>query len=130
MAITWPKYKGMVDIPEGWKKIIEELTEKLNEFRNAEIVILQIKEKFGTLRFYYNITNPQDLVGLEVNLIMGLIAKAEERSSYTCERCGAGGVLRTELRWIKTLCGEHYDEERKRPRATLDLGDGSATTTT
>ena len=62
--------------------------------------IRQVKEKFGTLRFYY-------YGGDEY--ISGLVDMAEGMSARTCEECGAPGAIRTGG-WIKTLCDKHAEE--------------------
>lgn len=55
----------------------------------------QIKEKYGTLRFYVN--NYKDSV-------YEIIEKAEEKSSTTCEDCGMQGRTRDSASWIHTTC--------------------------
>lgn len=64
---------------------------------------MQVKEKFGGLRFYMN---------YYVEEIEELINEAEEKSYKTCERCGAPGKSR-EGGWIITLC-DKCEEERSR----------------
>lgn len=54
----------------------------------------QVKEKFGTLRFY---TSGHD------DYVDGAIAVAEAMSAITCERCGAPGVI-NEKGWLRCLC--------------------------
>jgi hypothetical protein len=55
----------------------------------------QVKEKFGTLRFYMTCgTEEMDL----------LIDVAEAVSEITCEVCGLPGVLRNDYGWFRTLC--------------------------
>jgi len=59
--------------------------------------ILQMKEKFGTLRFYYGGGNER---------IRGLVDMTEKLSGSVCEICGSLGTLcqRTNGSWVKTLC--------------------------
>lgn len=57
---------------------------------------MQVKEKFGGLRFY--------MAGPQTKEMSYLIRQAEEKSFNTCEVCAAQGVLRTEKRWMLTLC--------------------------
>jgi hypothetical protein len=65
-----------------------------------QVVALQVKEKFGTLRFYYT-------GGDEV--IDHLVYMAESFSGVTCEVCGNLGKLNNEG-WIKCLCEKHEKE--------------------
>lgn len=57
-------------------------------------VAVQVKEKFGGLRFYAD--NCDDYT-------RGVIDMAESMSYRTCEVCGSPGVKRSGG-WIKTLC--------------------------
>jgi hypothetical protein len=54
----------------------------------------QVKEKFGTLRFY---------VHNETKEISDIIDKAEALSEETCELCGQTGKLIAKG-WCRTLC--------------------------
>lgn len=62
-----------------------------------QVVAIQVKEKFGGLRFYYSGGD---------EYIRGLEKMAEAMSYRTCEKCGAPGKP-TEGGWIRTLCDEH-----------------------
>lgn len=81
----------------GWSSLIDKIYDRLPE----DAYILQIKEKFGGLRFY---------VHTAMN-IMDFVAEVEEESYTICEKCGKPGKLR-ENGWILTLCDE-CDKERK-----------------
>jgi hypothetical protein len=62
-----------------------------------QVVASQVKEKFGTLRFYYS-GGDETVDGIE--------RMAESMSAVTCETCGAPGKTRSGG-WIQTLCDEH-----------------------
>ena len=62
-----------------------------------QLVASQVKEKFGTLRFY---TDGGD------DVTRGMVHMAESMSAVTCEQCGNKGKMR-EGGWIRTLCDEH-----------------------
>jgi ssDNA-binding Zn-finger/Zn-ribbon topoisomerase 1 len=81
---------------DGWFDLLYDLSKKLTE-TSPEIYAVQVKEKFGTLRFY--ITDYPD----EANIA---VQKAEKLSGVTCEECGKPGVLCHSGRWLKTICGE------------------------
>lgn len=59
---------------------------------------MQVKEKFGGLRFYMS--------GPQTKEMALLIRQAEEKSFNTCETCGKSGTLRTDRRWVLTLCDD------------------------
>lgn len=68
-----------------------------------QVVASQVKEKFGTLRFYY--------YGGD-DYISGIESMAESMSARTCEKCGKPGKVR-QGGWIQTLCDEHALEVGK-----------------
>jgi hypothetical protein len=85
-------------VGEGWWDIIYRLCVKLEPLvsDNASPTIGQIKEKFGTLRFY--------LFFSETDKMSVLIREAEDESAKTCEECGAPGKQREINHWVKTSC--------------------------
>jgi hypothetical protein len=78
----------------GWSDIIKRLISDL-EGLGWDGNLLQIKEKFGGLRFY---------IGKGTEKIHARILQAEEESFKVCELCGEKGKPRGGG-WIKTLCG-------------------------
>lgn len=84
-------------IGPGWRPIVSDLVEAL-ETLDPNLNILQIKEKFGGLRFYYTI---DPLFYEEAERRVGL---ATEQCDRTCEECGEPGELTNEG-WYRTLCG-------------------------
>lgn len=79
----------------GWKRIISSLIEDLH-LLGWDGKVLQVKEKFGGLRFY---------VELETLEIQERILEAGRRSMITCEECGEPGELQN-TGWIKCLCAD------------------------
>jgi len=69
----------------GWYPLITELGSKLRAI-DPNYVVHQIKEKFGTLRFYAE----TGLEGEEWERFDALIDEAEARSAHVCERCESG----------------------------------------
>lgn len=91
---------------DGWFRIIHELSAKLEEIIKAmpagerdDYYAVQVKEKFGGLRFYMN---------METEEMGRAIEEAEGRSIITCEVCGVPG-RRTGRGWVKTLCETHAE---------------------
>lgn len=74
---------------------------KEQEVLNAcpQVVAVQVKEKYGTLRFYYDGGD---------EYIRALTNMAESMSARTCEVCGAPGK-RNSFGWIQTLCKTHAE---------------------
>ena len=85
-----------IDCPEGWRPLVRRLCAFIDQ-RNKRgwiVKIAQIKEKFGTLRFYVDGSEP---------IIEGVIEFAEHLSSLTCEITGETGCLCVKDGWYKTL---------------------------
>ena len=85
----------------GWNIIIKNLIEDLIEL-GWDKKIVQVKEKFGGLRFY--VVSGSDE-------IYDRISTAEKESYETCETCGEKGELRL-VGWYKTLCNKHHEERK------------------
>jgi hypothetical protein len=62
-----------------------------------QVTLDQVKEKFGTLRFYYQGGD---------DVIDGMVRMAESMSGVTCEECGKPGT-RSGGGWIRTVCKDH-----------------------
>jgi hypothetical protein len=93
-------YKGYHNIEDRMK---ETLDRGLIPVRDIvpQVVAEQVKEKFGTLRFYYRGGD---------DYIRGLVSMAESMSAVTCEVCGGLGEQRGNG-WISTLCDEHAKKD-------------------
>lgn len=81
----------------------------MNEAAEAVPIAVQVKEKYGTLRFYLHGGNAA---------VSHYVEFAEYFSSRICEECGAPGDLRKDRGWLRTLCSKHardttLDEEPK-----------------
>lgn len=87
----------------GWFEIIKDLITDLIEL-GWDRKILQVKEKFGGLRFY---------IPSETDEMCKRISEAEDKSYQTCEVTGKEGKLRPDLGWYRTLCDEEYQKVRR-----------------
>ena len=106
-AVTQRKYaiewnEDVNDPDFEWTKFGEREERKVPELIE-QVVAKQIKEKFGTLRFYYNGGD---------DYILGLVAMADSMTSRVCEECGSPGVARStkKQRWVCVLCDKHAEE--------------------
>lgn len=89
-------------LPDGWRiafgdKLVEDLFYALN---GEQLDILQIKEKFGGLRFY---------VGSASEAVYKVIDKYEAISVTTCIKCG-DNATKLSLGWISPFCDKCADE--------------------
>lgn len=76
-----------------------------------DFVADQVKEKFGTLRFYYHGGD---------DYIAGLVSMAETMSGMTCDVCGSPGQTGGRG-WIRTRCEQH--QEGKNEQTSINVGD-------
>jgi len=92
-----------VDCSNGWLGILLDLVNKLESRQSTKsnkLVVLQIKEKFGTLRFYAENVTSQDAMDIK---------NAESASIHTCEECGKTGKLKNDG-WMRTMCDPCFEE--------------------
>lgn len=100
-------YSGPTETSDGWHWLLAAVAEWIEEVGVPQgFVADQIKQKFGTLRFYCHATDRDGRVGR-------IIAAAEWVSGSVCEVCGAPGSVRPGG-WIRTLCDDHVEAKRRR----------------
>ncbi|TKI69370.1 hypothetical protein FCU45_07595 [Sulfurimonas crateris] len=93
------------EVGRGWFPLIAKLSEDIQKILDSDpelnIRVVQVKEKYGSLRFYAH-----GDTGREID---ALIEKAEEESENICENCGKPAVPQKSKGWIKTRCEECAD---------------------
>lgn len=85
-------------VMDGWADIIRSLLKEVKK-RHPHVKVLQIKEKFGGLRFYTDIYDEK---------LYDIISLAEIKSRSICEFTGKPGKTYTVNNWVKTACEEMY----------------------
>ena len=105
-------YTELDDLPNGWRivfgnDICEELKNELIKFNCLDKYrIVQIKEKFGTLRWYD--------YGYPVECkVRDIIRKYEEMSEKICIECGKPAKWITKG-WINFICDDCGEEQLKK----------------
>lgn len=104
-------FKGFgIECGKGWYEILDRLCTKIETYLDKnpedkkEFYILQIKEKFGGLRFYTSYVFKE---------IDKYIEEAEDKCDKTCEECGQPGKC-NEGGWFSVLCDKCRKESDKR----------------
>ena len=117
-----------LEINPGWYPLVEDLIAKI-EGHLAEkqalglldpdypFSVFQIKEKYGTLRFYVSAAD---------DTIFQWIHEAERKSASVCEMCGADGKL-CGSSWLHTLCESCRTANGIDPLNTQLWGDDNGT---
>jgi hypothetical protein len=99
---------------DGWRGVIAELADRLEAYAgiaNAEgLLVVQVKEKFGSLRVYFPGPVPAK--------VRDWVSTAEHQSARTCELCAAPAALRArpEGGYVRTLCAACGDANNFRLR--------------
>ena len=95
-----------ISVPDGWKDLVNRADAGLATIV-PDYTILQIKEKFGGLRYYVS--------GITADMqskVREVLDEYERMSFYICEVCGEQGNM-TSTGWIRTLCDLHLKEHNK-----------------
>ena len=95
--------KDSIDPAYKEKRLAEIVAGDFRQVPDAipQVTLDQVKEKFGTLRFYY--TGGDEYIS-------GMVTMAEAMSGVTCEECGDPGERRGGG-WIYTACDAHTKPE-------------------
>lgn len=99
-------YHIIYDLSIKIEKILEENAARSKvpegeEIYDFEMFAVQVKEKYGTLRFY---------MSTETDEISDLIQEAEAASSQTCDNCGAPAKMRG-THWLEVKCDKCYERK-------------------
>ena len=88
----------------GWYPMVEKLLLDIRALPKDDgiVRINQIKEKFGGLRVYAEVSGSGDFK----ERVRGMIEQAERTAYRTCEFCSNPGVLGT-AEWMRVTCEKH-----------------------
>lgn len=108
---------------DGWFDLLYELSEGIQKLidegkEDPNFAVHQVKEKFGTLRYYCSGTSEET---------ERLIDIAEAKSAKTCELCGEPGEVKDIGNWYVTLCETCHQEEVIRSQELFNSIKGDST---
>ena len=93
---------------EGWRDLLDRACARIRAVVHADggsFKATQVKEKYATLRFYWEgALSPEADAKVEE-----IIDLAEARSACTCEVCGEEGRLYQSGCWMMTRCAVHAE---------------------
>jgi hypothetical protein len=95
--------QGYPNCEQGWQELLELACIRIEAALGGAFNALQLKQKFGTLRFYWS----GDMPDAAKAKVEEAIALAVARSACTCEVCGKEGWLHNRGGWFATACAEH-----------------------
>jgi hypothetical protein len=97
----------------GWFGILYDLGHKINAYCLENKInpprMQQVKEKFGTLRFYYA-WQDDGATEYQKDIVRDWVSTAEKQTETTCEYCGKDGELMVDDGVWKVTCPEHTDD--------------------
>ena len=99
-------YNCPFECGDGWFYMMDELSQKLTDLEVCDCIhIAQIKEKFGTLSYYYSISPLPINSNLQILHydIDDIVREYCCKSATVCEWCGKEGKRRS-TGWIRVLC--------------------------
>lgn len=109
--------EGWPAVDDGWRELLERACARIREAVRPDggpFRATQIKEKYGSLRFYWSgRLSPRATAQVEEAIDL-----AEARSATTCEICGGRGRLYGGG-WLTTRCPVHAEG---RPAVQVDEG--------
>jgi hypothetical protein len=111
-----------VSCGDGWFTLLDKLCAWLQfqTDKNAypQVVADQVKEKFGTLCFYYHLEdteaslkNQEGAYPRNTEYLAGAVSFAESLSGTICECCGAPGTVSSNSRWVSCRCSKCRGEK-------------------
>jgi len=115
------------DLPDGWTGVADRLFNDLDAMMSddeaATFEIVQIKEKFGGLRVYWELDGQQTMVidAISAHSVQHMensparptalfgrvrerVRQAAQQAATTCQKCGSEGATATRSGWVVTLC--------------------------
>ncbi|WP_051448296.1 hypothetical protein [Bradyrhizobium sp. WSM1417] len=102
--------QGSPECGAGWCDLLDRMCVRIRtavQAAGGTLTLSQIKEKYGTLRVYWDgKLSPEAAARVE-----DAISLAEARSAVTCEVCGEEGRLRGGA-WLTTRCELHAEGHR------------------
>jgi hypothetical protein len=100
-----PSFWGF-ECGDGWFALLDALSRNLQAATESsgapQVVAVQVKEKFGSLRFYTDVADARQ---------RDMIEQAMSMSVRLCEVCGSPGKQISRNGWMMTRCPTHSDED-------------------
>lgn len=109
LVAKFPKIFSRVkyfECKEGWSEIIYDMCHLIQYVVDTDplceqVVAIQVKEKFGSLRFYYYGGNAR---------VRNLVEAYSHKTKTICEVCGSEGTMLKEDYWLRVRCDKHKDK--------------------
>jgi len=88
------------DCGDGWEPLIRQLSEQLSMLPLG-IQVVQVREQFGTLKFFYNLPRDTELTDdawrVWNDIADACVKSVMQESARTCEECGRRGEIHSAI---------------------------------
>ncbi len=102
-----PFLRCSFECADGWSGPVEAMLAELAPVvAGTDFAIVQVKEKFGGLRVYWQ-------GDVDAAAVRAIIGRAEEAAARTCEVSGQAGRLVNNGGWYRVLAPEHMEPGAK-----------------
>lgn len=109
----YPFLKCSFECADGWSAPVEAMLAELAPVvAGTDFAIVQVKEKFGGLRVYWQ-------GKVDAPAVRAIIERAEEVAGRTCEVSGRPGQLVNNGGWYRVLDPEHREPDAKPVKGEL-----------
>ena len=109
-----------IECGDGWYWLLDQLCNSIQRYidgnKKPQLEAVQVKEKFGSLRFY---SHGGD------DIIFGMLWLAEGMSGDICERCGSTEEITQTKGWISTLCSKCLEDQDHAEEGDTKTDDGT-----
>jgi len=100
----------------GWNDMLDKLSGELDVLvsrLDIQLEVRQVKEKFGTLRYYVALDGDET----HISIVRHLITYYESKSATICEECGStSGKNRDVNGWYMCRCEECFEKMNKKDK--------------
>lgn len=113
MGEQW-KEKILSNMPKGWVDAFGDLLcEELSKVVSDDFTVVEVKEKYGSLRIYCGGTTSPE--------VWRIIATYEFLSGYICCVCGKPDVPMVSTNWCSPYCGDCYYKHKIDDKPYLEV---------
>ena len=106
-----------IECPDAWYDMLDRMCRSLQYDTDTnsypQVIAEQVKEKFGTLRFYYRTEGGEGNLEYKDGYITGTIHTYENMSGDICSDCGINQNISSTKGWIAYICDECKKKREK-----------------
>ena len=102
-----------IECPDSWYDLIDKLCHTLQYNTDVnkypQVIAEQVKEKYGTLRFYCRLEGEKN--EFKEGVIEGIIRTYEDQTAFICAKCGSNKNVKATKSGIQYLCEDCFNKK-------------------